>query len=169
MRLILLLFLCTSLLAEEVELEPEELSVPEEISAIATLEMTIENALRDDKYDKTIQIDIQESIDRMEKLIKDAEEAKETDIESRRKNDLLAMKGDRKNPGKPPRVAGTDTDKKHYDDSSGDWAHLPRSQRNEIVQVWAADIPLLWKRRLEAYFLSVNAEDTKDPPKKAKP
>lgn len=165
MRIAILTILCTGLLAEEIEIIPEWKTVPEEISEIATLEMTIENRLRDDKHDKLLQIDIDESIARMEKLIKDAEEIEIDSPDDGRKRDLLKLKysaGSSRPDRKPPCVSGTDPkDKVVYDHRDSDeWARLSRSMRGEIVQVYATDLPLLWKKRIAAYFISVNADDT---------
>ncbi len=150
---------------------PEWRTVSEEVQEIADLERIIENKLRDDEHNHTVSIDIDESIERMEKLIKDAEEIEDSSPDSHRKGDLLHMKygprGDK--PGRnPPKVAGTDAKADvHYDPKDiGEWARLPRSQRGEIVQVWASDLPILWKKRVEAYFLSVNADDTRKAEKK---
>ncbi len=169
MRLVLIAILSSRLLAEEIEVYPEWRTVPEEVQEIADLERMIENKLRDDQHNHTVSLDIDESIERMEKLIKDAEEIEENSPESHRKRDLLDMKnGGNKPDRKPPKVAGTDAKAGvHYDSKDiGEWARLPRSQRGEIVQVWASDLPLLWKKRIESYFLSVNADDTKKAEKK---
>ncbi len=167
----ILLFLCASALAaDDVAVDPKVLTVPEEVQQIANLEMEIEGSLRDDKFNKSIQLDIQESIDRMEKLIKDAEEIDENSPESCRKHDLLVMKGARQPNRRPPKVQDS-TDPKSYvvyeKHDTDEWARLPRSQRKEITQVWATDLPVIWKRRLEAYYRSVNASET-DTPKKVK-
>ncbi len=122
--------------------------------------MQIEGSLRDDKFNKSVQIDIQESIDRMEKLIKDAELIDETSNDS--------PKSKRQPLRKPPKSQDNSDSSKviHYDNPNSDeWALLPRSRRREITQVWAANLPVIWKRRLEAYFRSVNADDSESPKK----
>lgn len=159
--ILILLFLCLPLLAQEIEVIPEEKDIADEIHEIATLEMSIGERLRDDKTDRTLQEDIEESIERMEKLIKDADAVKETDKETKRKNDLLVLKGKRA-PNKNPSNRSEDLKQKseEYGRENNDWASLPRSDRDEIVQTWAKDIPTRWRKRIEAYFLSVNADDT---------
>ena len=42
------------------------------------------------------------------------------------------------------------------------WAKLPPAQRDELLQAFREDVPERWRKRLEAYFLSVNAEENKD-------
>lgn len=100
--LILIFILCFSACAQEIEVIPEDKDVSDEIHEIATLEMSIGERMRDDKVDRTIQEDIEESIARMEKLIKDADAADEGDPDSKRKEKLLKMKGVSK-PGDPPK------------------------------------------------------------------
>ena len=42
------------------------------------------------------------------------------------------------------------------------WAKLPPAQRDELLQAFSVDMPARWRKRLEAYFLSVNAEENKE-------
>lgn len=42
------------------------------------------------------------------------------------------------------------------------WAKLPAAQRDELLQAFREDVPERWRKRLEAYFLSVNAEENKE-------
>jgi len=42
------------------------------------------------------------------------------------------------------------------------WAKLPPAQRDELLQAMREDIPERWRKRLEAYFLSVNQEENKE-------
>jgi len=40
-----------------------------------------------------------------------------------------------------------------------EWAKLPPAMRDEMLQVYREGMPERWRRRLEAYFLSVAAEE----------
>ena len=42
------------------------------------------------------------------------------------------------------------------------WAKLPAAQRDELLQAFREEMPERWRKRLEAYFLSVAAEEVKD-------
>jgi acyl-CoA reductase-like NAD-dependent aldehyde dehydrogenase len=42
------------------------------------------------------------------------------------------------------------------------WAKLPPAQRDELLQAFREEMPERWRKRLEAYFLSVAAEETKN-------
>ena len=39
------------------------------------------------------------------------------------------------------------------------WAKLPAAQREELLQAFREDMPERWKKRLEAYFTSIAAEE----------
>jgi bilin biosynthesis protein len=41
------------------------------------------------------------------------------------------------------------------------WAKLPPAQRDELLQAFREDMPERWKKRLEAYFTSIAAEEAK--------
>ena len=40
------------------------------------------------------------------------------------------------------------------------WAKLPPAQREELLQAFREDMPERWKKRLEAYFTSIAAEES---------
>lgn len=42
------------------------------------------------------------------------------------------------------------------------WAKLPAAQRDELLQAFREDVPERWRKRLEAYFLSIAHEEAKD-------
>ena len=42
------------------------------------------------------------------------------------------------------------------------WAKLPAAQRDELLQAFREDVPERWRKRLEAYFLSIASEEAKD-------
>lgn len=54
----------------------------------------------------------------------------------------------------PPGSAAARVEKK-----GGDWAKLPPAARDEMLQAYAADIPPRWRKRIEAYFVSIAAEE----------
>ncbi len=164
----LVLALWSSLWAIEATVDPKQNTVAEEVHEIAQIMLTVENQLRDDKTGETVKADIKEAIDRMEKLIKDAEELEGPD--SPYKRGLKALRDSRAEDRhiKPKiRVLAEANDGRYvrYPDS---WASLPRAERGEILQVWAREIPLRWQQRIAAYFLSVNAAENEASPKLVK-
>jgi hypothetical protein len=42
------------------------------------------------------------------------------------------------------------------------WAKLPPAQRDELLQSWNEGVPERWRKRLEAYFTSLAAEEVKN-------
>jgi hypothetical protein len=42
------------------------------------------------------------------------------------------------------------------------WAKLPAAQRDELLQAYREDVPERWRKRLEAYFLSIAAEEARE-------
>jgi acyl-CoA reductase-like NAD-dependent aldehyde dehydrogenase len=42
------------------------------------------------------------------------------------------------------------------------WAKLPPAQRDELLQAFREEMPERWRKRLEAYFLSIAAEEAKE-------
>jgi len=42
------------------------------------------------------------------------------------------------------------------------WAKLPAAQRDELLQAFREDVPERWRKRLEAYFLSIASEEARD-------
>jgi len=42
------------------------------------------------------------------------------------------------------------------------WAKLPAAQRDELLQAFREEMPERWRKRLEAYYLSIAAEEAKD-------
>lgn len=148
--------------ADEIEPPPvDDKNVSEEVHSIAMLAATVESRLRDDNHDHSLQRDSQEVIDRIEKLIKDAEEAPLGKGKTQRECDLKQLRGDYGPVNCFQLVQAVATDPKrniNYKDGNRDeWARLPRAQRDEILQTYTKEFPLLWRNRIAAYFLSLNA------------
>ncbi len=152
MRLLLALLFTARLCATEVEIGPKENSLSEEVHEISMLMATVEAALRDDRHDRPVQLDIRETIERMERLIKNCEEEELRHGRAPLEDSKLQTKNngvDRPN----------NRDSDPWDKTV--WAQLPRAMRGEIVQVWAVEMPLKWRQRITAYILSVNAAQGK--------
>lgn len=46
-------------------------------------------------------------------------------------------------------------------DKQDAWAKLPPAQRDELLQAFREEVPERWRKRLEAYFTSVAAEEAR--------
>lgn len=46
-------------------------------------------------------------------------------------------------------------------DKGSEWSKLPAAQRDQLLQAFREDMPERWKKRLEAYFTSIAAEEAK--------
>lgn len=169
MRILLAAVLTVRLWAVEVGVDQKHNTVAEEVHEIAGVMWEIENQLRDDKTDALVQLNLKEAIDRIEKLIKDAEELPAGNADSDYKRGLRALKdSDTKGDVKRPQVA-SHQEPYEFQIQPGDWASLPRKERGEIVQVWASEVPLRWKQRIAAYFLSLNAVESEAKKENKKP
>ncbi len=149
------LLTCMGILGAEVPSPPpDEKTVAEEIHDISFLMQCVANRLRDDDSSQPVQLDSKEVIERMEKLIKDAEECETHPLKVGRK----PAPDSELTPHKPSNNPKENT---IYDDGTGNvWAKLPRSQRGEMIQVYAREFPLIWRLRISAYLLSINAAET---------
>ncbi len=110
------------------------------------------NDLRSDRTDKITQLKGKEIDDRITKLIKEIDCVCDDD-ETERGRVLKRLKNGNLTP-----ICGMVT--KSKEDRSGAWRPgLDKDSRGKIVQVWAADIPVKWRIRIEAYFYSICAEE----------
>jgi hypothetical protein len=44
---------------------------------------------------------------------------------------------------------------------SDDWSALPPNERGELIQAYVDEMPERWRKRLEAYFVSIAAEEVR--------
>jgi hypothetical protein len=174
--IVMLVFFALPLFAEEVMIEEEQKTVGEELIDISHLMVELEGRLYDDRHDLVLQLQAKEIEERMEKLIKDAEEEEKNEKEGKG-----TKKKDSKKPGEPKkdskleqRQVGEELkvihrermpwETREYDD----WARLSNIKRDPILQVYNNEMPVLWKKRLMAYFLSINEEENEKTDKQLK-
>jgi len=158
-KLLALLFvLAGAAWAESVEValpaEPEK-SWVEEAEDVAEHMNDLEMCLREDRTDQTVQVKGKEIEEELEKLIK-VREAQE-------KKDAKGPK-DAKKPDKDSTLTAAERFEAKFarmgEIERARWISMPSVYRGEIVQVYAAEVPATWKRRIEAYFVSICAEET---------
>ena len=146
------------------------------LSALSRDMGDVELKLRDDRHDETVQIDQQDIERKLNDLISELEKtaqasqsqglnARERErLERRAALGATQPQGQSTRPGSKP-VRGTGGTGALVPSSvtgrHEKWASLPNKERDELLQVYRPEIPLRWRRRLEAYFLSVAAEEAK--------
>lgn len=173
-KILLFLILSISASANEAVLGPEIKSIEDEIRAISKEMALVADQLRADRADSTVQLDQKSATDRLAKLIKAIEDAKPSDQKADPKKKPLAVfesemkaKGGSgsggNNPGQggPPAPTGTKEDPPKVAGRFAEWGKLPKSSRDELLSAMGNDVPLRWRKKLEAYFLSIAAEETK--------
>ncbi len=148
MKLLTILLLTAAVMADEVE-QPQP-KVPQTLSeAFQEIQFKMEGywlELRMDRHDNSIQIVGKEIDDDLDKLIKSAEE------EEKKRSD--------KPPKEKPRPApeGPAGEARESKNSTSD---LPPAERSEILQIYRKEFPVLWRARIEAYFVSILADEAK--------
>ncbi len=176
--LLILILLAPPLLAEEIDNAEKPLTVEEELYEIFDKMMDMENALREDRHDPRVQLTGTEIADQLDKLINEIEDAKATNKPPRGK--VLAQRWTKLRSlasGNPPPQKVEPGSVKQSSDSKirGEnpwWYKLPPEHREAMVQTYAAEIPLKWKQRIAAYFISIAVEETKTyspPPSSGQP
>jgi len=131
----------------------------------------VEWMLRDDRHDVFVQMRMKNIAGKLDAMIAEAEKAeqqqqqkqkqeqKQTQKQKRQQERQQLASGPNPNsqlgpatPQGPTQVSGT----------ASKWAKLPPAARDELLQTYANEVPMRWRNRLEAYFLSIAAEETKD-------
>lgn len=160
---ILLAVLALSAMAEEVTVDGPE-TIVDEILLIHDEMKDMEGLLRDDRTGPPVQVQGKVIIDALDKLIKEIEDAKETD--KRPKGKPLAERwkkvtgaGEGGQGVKKPIRSGHDAHLHEGPDYRNAWNQLGKRFRDEVLQTYGEEISLRWKKRIEAYFISLAAED----------
>lgn len=173
MRTLLLVVLASSAYGIEVEgIDMSPQSVEEEIMLIHDEMKVLEGLLRDDRVGGAVEVDGKEIIDALDKLIKEIEDAKETDKEPRGKSlserwkKLRSLAGIGRGRGRtaPPKTgSGRLPEGNGY--AADRWSKISNEKREAMIQSYSEEVPMKWRWRISAYFLSINAND-KDRPAK---
>ncbi len=162
--LIVLLLLSFSLSAEE-ENPLQELSAKMK---------EVELMLRDDRHDAFVQIKQKNISINLDKMIADAEKSQQQKQQNQEKEKsqkqqrqeqrqqmMAGMPKQNSQPG-PATPPGPTQEHAQVAGTASKWAKLPQSARDELLQTYAGEVPPRWRQRLEAYFLSIAAEEVKD-------
>jgi hypothetical protein len=119
--------------------------------------------LRDDQVNDSVKIAGKEIEDKIDKLIDEIENAKPS-IRAPVRADQ-AMKATGRQPKKVSSLTAPVQGKvtphrvvlQEFTDAN--WHKLPDARRGEVIQTWASELPVRWKSRIEAYFVSVASLD----------
>jgi hypothetical protein len=152
--------------------DPQKKDIIDEIYEIKSLMIYMEEKMRDDRFDKYVEMAGNEINQKLQKLIEETEEESnnkkkmqpQEQSQKQRKEQLSMLNG--KMPATKSRLkeGASETKEKMYvppilkDDSS--WAKLPTIRRESILQIPNEDIPIRWRKRITAYMLSVNAAES---------
>jgi hypothetical protein len=137
----------------------------------------VESKLRDDRHDQAVQTEGQHIEEKLAKFIEQLEQMSSSNSssgENEKKNKQQQQQQQQGNQGGqrgsnplqqskpggavPPGALNPATVSGKQDA----WAKLPPALRDELLQSYRPEIPLRWQKRLEAYYYSLNAEETKD-------
>lgn len=150
----LLLIVMTACVADEVEQPPPDESFHAKAAEIVALMNEVHDSLRGDMVHKTVQTKGKEIEDKLDKLIEEIELDEEGDGTSDKNG---------KRPDKDSKLS------RHvkFDQNDRAWllsdrafmAGPPKSCRDGIIQVYRAELPLRWRQRIAAYFVSIAADE----------
>ena len=133
----------------------------------------VEGKLRDDRYDQSVQSQGQGIEDKLSTLIdkldaqcnsscctqkKQAQRTGNKNTASKNKNAGSPMTDSQLGTYVPPGPQGNAV-AAFVTGNQDKWSKLPPAQRDELFQAFREDMPEHWKRRLEAYFTSIAAEE----------
>lgn len=131
----------------------------------------VEAKLREDRHDEAVQFDGKNIEDKLSALIREFEKMKQQS-QSESSNSQSKQKGRKqlaagrqggqpRGGGKGPGLADSAINAPEVVGRSERWASLPVKERDELLQVYRPEVPIRWRKRLEAYFISIAAEEAK--------
>lgn len=134
----------------------------------------VEEKLRSDRHDMGVQIEAGMVESSLEGMIKKAEEQQKQSSQQQKKQDKQKQERQerqemRSGKSEKPMLDSSPhaptppgpTDAAQVSGHSSKWAKLPKAERDAILQSYRDEVPEKWRKRLEAYFTSIAAEETK--------
>lgn len=139
----------------------------------------VEEKLRDDRHDQAVQVDqkgIEDKLTKLIEMLKKMQQKQGQGKQQQKKRKKQGQKQKRQKSGSKPGSPSSPLQDSNLGGSAqrgalrpGEvsgiqdrWAKLPPHLREEMLQVYREEMPERWKKRLEAYYLSVAAEQNKD-------
>jgi HEAT repeat protein len=152
--------------------EPDESA--QKLSELAAQMKELEDKLRGDRHDDAVQADGKEIEDKLASMIADLEKQQNQQQQQKKEQKQKQASKQEKQKGSggqnplqgsslPPEVAaGPMQPPATVQGKQSQWSKLPPAQRDELMQAFGADVPMRWRKRLEAYFFSIAVEEEKD-------
>jgi hypothetical protein len=146
------------------------------LKALASDMKSVENNLRSDRHDSGVQNDQQDVEIKLAEMIRSIENmeraqsmASSSSKDSKKRWALSSSSqsspggaGAGGSGGKDSKPSGENAfQAARVADQKDRWAQLPPAARDEMLQIFRPEVPARWRKRLEAYFLSVAAEEAK--------
>lgn len=161
--------------AEDEDAGPTPDAFATKLKELATDMQSVESKLRDDRHDSSVQNDqqdVQIKLAEMIKTLEDLEQSKTQQAQNskdgkKRWGALASSSSPSPSKGSklsmPPRDPAQEAafQAARVAEQRNRWANLPAASRDEMLQVFRPEVPIRWRKRLEAYFLSVAAEEVK--------
>jgi hypothetical protein len=134
----------------------------------------VEEKLRNDRHDQAVQVDqksIEEKLTKLIDLVEQMQQQQQRSQGQQQQQQKQQQQGQQQGQGaKRPSSPMADSklgsapqrgalNPAVVDGQQAEWAKLPAAMRDEMMQVYREGMPERWRRRLEAYYLSVAAEE----------
>lgn len=150
---------CVRLTAIEIE-QPEkpEKDDLQELREIQALMVEVHEALRADRTDRTVQMKGKEIEDRLEKI------GHEIELQEEREAKQASNPEKPQKPKKTPNQTQIPAQVKSLTPWTAlgkEWTHLPAEHRGTMLQTYANEVPARWRKRIAAYFISVQSDETR--------
>ena len=159
--LILYAFLVAAIHAEESPLKTlaDEMKEAEEMLKDARHDIFLRTKL--DNIDRRLgeMIDSAEKTQKEDKQKRQNEQKNQAHQEKQREYGPASPLADSQHKNEMPKP---NNDSARITDSQSQWAKLPPAIRDEMLQTYGSEMPERWRKRLQAYFLSIAAEESKD-------
>jgi hypothetical protein len=156
---------------------PDHADYGKQLKELSGVMKDVELKMRDDRYDEVVQVNQNEIDEKLGDMIRELEKMQRMKVEQQQKESRnqqskrrLATLGEGEDVSPRPRTASRPPPPTKAEErvnsgrvvSRGDnWAALPQAERDELLQVFRPEVPLRWRKRLEAYFVSLAAEEAK--------
>ena len=164
--ILIMALLMRQVLATEIEVDDfASKDIIDELYELVRNMDDLTDKLRDDQVNDSVKIAGKEIEDKIDKLIDEIENAKPS-IRAPLRADQ-AMKAAGRQPRKVSCLSSSSSVQGKVvphrvvlqEFTNSNWHKLPDAKRGEVIQTWASELPVRWKSRIEAYFVSVASLD----------
>lgn len=134
-----------------------------------------EQMLRDDRHDVFVRVKLKALDDQLDGMIKELEKQQSEQQKQNQQNQQQQQKqqAQRQNQNSASPLANSQLGPTvrpvepqgptaKVEKKADKWASLPPAARDELLQTYGSDVPVRWRKRIEAYFYSVATEEERD-------